>query len=63
MRKLKQLLFKARDRPGGRIYTNYRLGLDETYGCDTGGGWIHGVSRNPLTRLVQRLVCIFLFCF
>ncbi len=43
------------NRAGGRILTDYTMGLDENHGCDVGGGWIHGVERNPLTRLVERL--------
>ncbi len=36
------------NRAGGRILTDYTMGLDENHGCDVGGGWIHGVQRNPL---------------
>ncbi|MEM9670250.1 MAG: FAD-dependent oxidoreductase [Pseudomonadota bacterium] len=44
-------VFEARDRIGGRVWTDTRLGLP----LDLGGSWIHGVQRNPLTELSDRL--------
>ncbi len=39
-------VIEARDRIGGRIWTDDSLGVP----CDLGASWIHGVRRNPLTR-------------
>ncbi len=36
------------------ILTDSTMGLDKNHACDVGGGWIHGMERNPLTRLVER---------
>lgn len=36
---------EARERLGGRIWTDTRLGVP----CDLGASWIHGVQQNPLT--------------
>ena len=44
-------VFEARDRIGGRVWTSDQLGLP----LDLGASWIHGVRRNPLTRLSDEL--------
>lgn len=40
-------VLEARDRIGGRIWTDESLGFP----IDLGASWIHGVKKNPLTRL------------
>ncbi|MEL7231600.1 MAG: FAD-dependent oxidoreductase [Pseudomonadota bacterium] len=40
-------VLEARDRIGGRIWTDESLGFP----IDLGASWIHGVKQNPLTRL------------
>lgn len=40
------ILLEARNRPGGRIWTDRQTGLP----CDLGATWIHGVKNNPLTK-------------
>ncbi len=42
-------VFEGRDRIGGRIWTDNRLGPP----LDLGASWIHGTKRNPLTNLAQ----------
>lgn len=42
-------VFEARDRVGGRIWTDQRLGAP----VDLGANWIHGTKRNPLTELAK----------
>ncbi len=42
-------VFEGRDRIGGRIWTEDRLGTP----LDLGASWIHGTKRNPLTKLAQ----------
>ncbi|MEM9168023.1 MAG: FAD-dependent oxidoreductase [Pseudomonadota bacterium] len=44
-------VFEARDRIGGRVWTNADLGTP----LDLGASWIHGVRKNPLTALSDRL--------
>jgi len=44
------VILEARDRPGGRLWTDTSLGFP----VDLGGSWIHGCDGNPLTDLVQR---------
>lgn len=44
-------VIEARDRIGGRIWTDDRLGLP----LDLGASWIHGSRGNPLTKLSDRL--------
>lgn len=39
-------VLEARERLGGRVWTDRRLGGP----CDFGGSWIHGADDNPLTR-------------
>lgn len=41
------IVLEARDRIGGRTWTDHRLGVP----LDMGGAWIHGVDGNPLTQL------------
>jgi polyamine oxidase len=42
------IVLEARDRIGGRTWTDNSLGVP----LDLGGAWIHGVRGNPLTPLV-----------
>ncbi len=44
------LLLEARDRCGGRISTDNKLGIP----IGRGAGWIHGIEHNPITALAQR---------
>ncbi len=44
-------VLEARDRLGGRIWTDDRLGAP----CDLGASWIHGADDNPLTRWCEAL--------
>lgn len=44
-------VFEARDRIGGRIWTDRRLGLP----LDLGASWIHGTDGNPLAELADDL--------
>ncbi|MDP2333546.1 MAG: NAD(P)/FAD-dependent oxidoreductase [Reyranella sp.] len=44
-------ILEARDRAGGRIWTDDRLGAP----LDLGGSWIHGVEGNPLTLWCEKL--------
>jgi polyamine oxidase len=39
------IVLEARDRLGGRVWTDFSLGVP----CDLGGSWIHGADHNPLT--------------
>jgi monoamine oxidase len=52
------LVLEANDRIGGRAYVG-QIGVGETGGpkapIDYGGAWIHGVSTNPLTGLVDAM--------
>ena len=55
-------VLEARYRIGGRIYSDYKFGTnnddnnnDDSIGVDIGGGWIHGIDRNPLTRYINEL--------
>jgi monoamine oxidase len=41
------VVLEARDRIGGRIYTNHQLGLP----VDLGASWIHGTDGNPLNDI------------
>lgn len=45
-------IFEARDRIGGRVWTDNQLG----FAADLGASWIHGVTGNPLTELADELV-------
>ena len=44
-------VFEARDRIGGRVWTNHDLGAS----LDLGASWIHGVKGNPLTKIADNL--------
>ncbi len=44
-------VFEARDRIGGRLWTDRSLGLP----LDLAASWIHGTDGNPLTRLADGL--------
>ncbi len=43
-------LIEARDRIGGRVYTNRDWGVP----LEMGASWIHGIKDNPLTELAQQ---------
>ena len=43
-------VFEARDRIGGRVWTDGRLGVP----LDLGASWIHGVNGNPLSDLADQ---------
>ena len=42
-------LIEARDRPGGRVWSEEIVGLP----AEMGASWIHGVSGNPLTAIAD----------
>jgi monoamine oxidase len=44
-------VLEARDRAGGRVWTNDHLGAP----LDLGGSWIHGVDGNPLALWCEKL--------
>ncbi|MEZ4561067.1 MAG: FAD-dependent oxidoreductase, partial [Caldilineaceae bacterium] len=44
-------VLEARDRVGGRTWTDHSLGVP----CDLGGSWIHGADDNPLTNWCRAL--------
>lgn len=44
-------VLEARDRIGGRVWTDTQLGMP----LDLGASWIHGTRRNPLTKLANSL--------
>ncbi len=44
-------VYEARDRIGGRVWTNRDLG----FAADMGAAWIHGIKGNPLTELSDQL--------
>lgn len=48
---IKVTVFEARDRIGGRVWTDKQLGIP----LDVGASWIHGTKNNPLTDLAKRL--------
>nr|MDT0523425.1 FAD-dependent oxidoreductase [Streptomyces sp. DSM 41633] len=43
------VVVEARDRVGGRLWTDRSAG----FCVDLGASWIHGVDGNPLTDLVE----------
>ena len=47
---LSVIVLEARDRIGGRMWTDTSLGLP----LDLGASWIHGVTGNPITRLAKQ---------
>ena len=44
-------VFEARNRIGGRVWTDTSLGVP----LDLGASWIHGIRGNPLTKLADSL--------
>ena len=48
---VKVTVFEARDRIGGRVWTDKQLGIP----LDVGASWIHGTKNNPLTGLAKGL--------
>ncbi len=44
-------VFEARDRIGGRVWTDHRLGIP----LDLGASWIHGIKGNPLVSLADQV--------
>lgn len=46
----KVIVLEARDRIGGRIWTDSSLGVP----LDLGASWIHGVNGNPITKLAKQ---------
>lgn len=44
------IVLEARDRIGGRTWTDSFLGLP----LDLGASWIHGIKNNPMTELAKR---------
>jgi polyamine oxidase len=44
-------VLEARDRLGGRIWTDKRWGVP----CDLGASWVHGADNNPLSNWCQSL--------
>ncbi len=44
------IVLEARNRIGGRMWTDTSLGLP----LDLGASWIHGVDENPITELAER---------
>lgn len=45
------IVLEARNRIGGRVWTDQSLGAP----LDLGGSWIHGVKGNPLTKLADEI--------
>jgi len=43
------LILEARDRIGGRVWTDHSLGMP----LDMGASWIHGIRGNPVTDLAE----------
>jgi len=46
----KVIVLEARDRIGGRMWTDTSLGVP----LDLGASWIHGVNGNPITKLAKQ---------
>ncbi len=44
------IVLEARDRFGGRVFTDYSLGVP----AEKGAAWIHGVDDNPMVAVVER---------
>jgi polyamine oxidase len=44
-------VLEARDRIGGRMWTDTSLGVP----IDLGAAWIHGTENNPLTQLADQI--------
>lgn len=51
LRHIKVIVLEARDRIGGRVWSDRR---SDNQSVDLGAGWIHGVRRNPVYRLVEK---------
>ncbi|MBL8079041.1 MAG: FAD-dependent oxidoreductase [Anaerolineales bacterium] len=47
---LRVIILEARDRIGGRMWTDHSLGLP----LDLGASWIHGVKGNPIAELAKQ---------
>jgi monoamine oxidase len=47
---LSVIILEARDRIGGRMWTDHSLGLP----LDLGASWIHGVKKNPISELAKQ---------
>lgn len=47
---LKVTMLEARERIGGRIWTNNKLGTP----VDLGASWIHGIKKNPIQDLAKQ---------
>ena len=45
------IVLEARDRIGGRIWTNRTMGMP----IDLGASWIHGIQGNPLSTLADKV--------
>ncbi|MEM7181175.1 MAG: FAD-dependent oxidoreductase [Spirochaetota bacterium] len=45
------IVLEARDRVGGRVFTDRSLGVP----LDLGAGWIHGPDTNPLAKIAKKL--------
>ena len=45
------IILEARDRVGGRVYTDHSLGIP----IDLGASWIHGIKDNPITDLANQI--------
>ena len=45
------MVLEARDRIGGRLWTNSVLGVP----LDLGASWIHGITNNPITTLADTI--------
>ncbi len=44
------LILEARERIGGRIWTDT---LGETIAADVGASWIHGIKGNPISKIIK----------
>ena len=44
------IILEARNRVGGRMWTDTSMGLP----LDLGASWIHGVNGNPITKLAKQ---------
>lgn len=47
------LILEARDRFGGRIWVDHSMGVS----LGRGAAWLHGLEKNPLSNIVERLGC------
>lgn len=44
-------ILEARNRTGGRVWTNHSMGMP----VDMGASWIHGVNGNPIKKIADQL--------